>query len=303
MSQLYEVAIIIPVRDRTELLKKCLSSLMKQKFPLQKCEILICDDGGSSDLSSLLQNYKSANLSVRILRQSHLGPAAARNLGIRSSQASIVIFLDSDVIVDEWLVNNLIEGLRRNPDWKGACASIQLLEANKSILWDAPSSFGEKAFHSGAIAYHREALIKAGGFDEVFPLPACEDVDLAMRVSSQGRIGFVPEARVYHPQRKITWRTHWNWRRFWRYEMILAKRYGILAFPGNPVGSFPRLRVALAAVATLPAGRFIEGLRYMKTNMCDGSLACAYAFFDVICGICALSSILFGPVPENRNYL
>jgi hypothetical protein len=85
--------------------------------------------------------------------------------------------------------------------------------------------------------------------------------------------------------------------------MIVAKRYGFLAFPGKDAGRFPRLRVALAAVVTQPGGRFNEGIRYMRKNFFEGLLACLYALFDVFCGLMALPTILFSVVPPRRNYL
>jgi hypothetical protein len=126
---------------------------------------------------------------------------------------------------------------------------------------------------------------------------------LAARLLKLGEYGYVPQAVAYHPVRRVTLRTHWRWRRHWKYEMILAKRYGFLSFPGHPAGPFPRLRVALAAIVTLPAGRFIEGVKYIRHKPSEGMLACLYALFDVICGLWALPSILFSSVPPRRNYL
>jgi hypothetical protein len=63
------------------------------------------------------------------------------------------------------------------------------------------------------------------------------------------------------------------------------------------------LRVALAAVVTQPAGRVIEGIRYMRKDFFEGSLACFYALLDVLCGTWALPSIFFSRVPERKNYL
>src|SRR5262249_52368260 len=156
-------------------------------------------------------------------------------------------------------------------------------------------------YHTAAIAYRREVLLAVGGFDEEFKLPACEDVELAMRVLEHGRIGFVPEAKVRHPPRKITGLAHWHWRQHWRYETILAVRYGILAFPDKACGSFPRMRVALAAMATLPAGRLLSALKSCADAPADAFLAALYALFDVFCGLWALPSILFAPVPARLD--
>lgn len=303
MNNEVQASLVVPVRNRSDLLLKCLSSLITQDIPSGSYEIVVCDDGSTEDIASVVERFQPGPPLIRLLQQSPLGPAAARNLGVRNTNAPIVIFVDSDVIADRALVRYLVTALRDNRDWKGAEASIQPTEGEGGVLWDAPVCSDGGRFHTAAIAYRRDALMTAGGLDETFKMPACEDVELAVRVLPQGTIGFVPEAVVFHPTRRVTLHTHWRWRHYWRYEMILAKRYGILAFPGQDTGWFPRLRVALAAVATLPAGRFLNGLKYMTKNLPDGALACFYALFDVFCGLCALPDILLGPVPVRRNYL
>jgi GT2 family glycosyltransferase len=201
------------------------------------------------------------------------------------------------------LILHLVTALNKNPDWLGAEARIEPNGAEKSLLCDSPVCENGGRYHTAAIAYRRDALVRVGGFDELFKMPVCEDVDLAVQVLKLGAIGFVPDAVAKHPQRRITLTTHWRWRHSWKYVMIVAKRYGFLAFPEKDAGRFPRLRVGLAAVVTQPAGRFIEGIRYMRKDFFEGSLASFYALFDVLCGIWALPSIFFSRVPERKNYL
>ena len=296
------IAIVIPVRDRADLLGRCLDSLTGQKFQNGKWEVLICDDGSTEEMADVVGRFKSILPNLRLLRQSARGPAAARNLGFRSSSASIFVCLDSDIICGPNYISRMVDALETNPDWVAAEATLLTREGRSSILLDAPENRGG-TFPSGASAYRREALERVGGFDEEFLLPACEDADLAARLIQLGKYGYVPEAVAYHPVRRVSLSTHWRWRKHWRYEMVLAKRYGFLSFPGNPAGSYPRLRVAFAAIITLPAGRLIQGLKEMLQNPRDGISACLYALFDVFCGIWALPSILLGSVPPQRNYL
>jgi len=297
------VSVIIPTRNRADLLQNCLRSLLAQDIDPESYEIIVCDDGSMEDLAPVVAQFQPELPIIRLLRQPHRGPAAARNFGVLESRASIVLFLDSDVLPDKSIVSQLIEALNRNPSWAGAEAKIQPCEGEQTPLWDAPFSDNGGRFHTAAIAYRKEALMLAGGFDETFKESACEDVDLAAKILKYGPISFVREAVVYHPRRRVTLGMHWKWRKFWRYEMILAKRYGFLAFPGNPAGRFPRLRVALAAMVTLPFGRFIEGLKYISQKPHEGALACLYALFDIFCGLWALPAILFSRVPPRRNYL
>jgi GT2 family glycosyltransferase len=302
-SSTFHVSVVVPVHNRPELLKQSLSSFTSQDFALNDFEVLVCDDGSTEDLRSIVENFNKVIPNIRLLRQKPKGPAAARNLGIHESIGPTIIFLDSDVLLDRSLISHMVSAMDKNLEWMGAEANIKPVGGEDNPLWDAPVSNTGGRFHTAAIAYRRNALLLAGGFDETFAFSACEDVDLAARVLRYGDIGFVPKAIVYHPRRRVTLRTHWQWRKFWRYEIILAKRYGFLSFPGHPAGPFPRLRVALAAIVTLPAGRFIEGLKYIKHKPMDGMLTCFYAIFAVFCGLWALPSILFSGVPKQRNYL
>jgi GT2 family glycosyltransferase len=296
------VAVVIPVRNRPDLLERCLDSLTSQEFPIDACEVLVCDDGSDSDLRPVVSKFKTLITRIRLLRQEAKGPAAARNLGLRSSAADLFVCIDSDIICGPRFLAEIIYALNRNYNWVGAEATVLAIRDGLSPLKDAPEGKGG-VFISGASGYRATALRKTGGFDEAFLLPACEDVDLGMKLSKLGKFGYVHEAVVYHSTRQVTLGTHWRWRKHWKYEMILAKRYGILSFPGKSIGHFPRLRVMIAAVITLPAGRFLEGIRYIRRSPSDGVWACLYAIFDVFCGLWAMPTILFSRVPPLRDYL
>ncbi|WP_295436371.1 glycosyltransferase family 2 protein [uncultured Thiodictyon sp.] len=303
MNQSLRASVVIPVRNRPDLLARTLETLTEQTISPAEFEILVCDDGSTDDVAALVERFIVGPVMVRLERQAPSGPAAARNLGTRAALAPVVIFVDSDVIADGALIRALVEALDTHPEWQGAEAALFPAGEDTGILWDAPASTAGGHYHTAAIAYRRAVLKIVGGFDEEFKLPACEDVELAVRVLTHGPIGFVSGAKVWHPRRKVTALTHWRWRRHWRYETILAVRYGILVFPGRRAGPFPRLRVALGAVVTLPAGRFLSGLKVFFSRPKDGGQAMLYALFDVICGISALPTILFSAVPVRRDYL
>jgi GT2 family glycosyltransferase len=297
------VSIVVPVRNRGDSLLRTLETLILQDFPANDYEVVVCDDGSTEDLTKTLMPFVSGPVLVRLERQPPLGPAAARNLGIRKSYAPVLIFIDSDVQADLALVRLLVDALHAHPAWMGAEAALHPIGKQNGILWDAPSSTDGGRYHTAAIAYRRDALLAVGGFDEEFKLPACEDVDLAVRVLKLGPIGFVRDAKAWHPRRKVTALTHWRWRQHWRYEAILAVRHGILTFPGRPTGPLPRLRVALSAVATLPAGRLLAAWRSFADTPAAAFLAALYALLDVFCAFWVLPSVLFRRIPKQRGYL
>lgn len=302
----FRASVVVPVRNRPDLLREALRPLVAQDLENDDYEIIVSDDGSDEDISSVLAAFASepeCKAHMRLLSLTPRGPAAARNAGIRIAQGDIVVFVDSDVVTDVSMVRLLTEALEREPSWVGAEACLLPSEGSEGLLWDAPQSKQGNHYHTAAIAYRRSLLMAIGGFDETFELPACEDVELAMCALRYGRIGFVPAAIAYHPRRRITAWTHWKWRKHWRYETVLAVRHGVLSFPSRPSGRYPRLRVLWAAVASLPAGRFLAAMRGFTHSRRDAALAAVYAIFDVACGIVAAPSILFWRVPRRLNYL
>lgn len=299
-----QVSIVIPVRNRPDVLEKCLSSLAEQNFPLSEFEVFVCDDGSDDYLDLAVYKFIERIPNIRILR--HLkpkGPAAARNMGFRSANADIFVCLDSDVVCSPNFLREITQALKANPDWVAVEASVIPTGGSGSPLWDAPVNIKGGIFLTAASAYRSKAIRRAGGFDESFPYAACEDTDLAARLLTFGTYGFSPRAIVYHPRRRVTLRTHWKWIQHWKYVTVLAKRYGFLGFPGRSATRYPRLRVALSAVVCLPAKRFIEAIKYIRCNSSESMLAISYSIFDVFCGIWALPSIAFFRVLPFQNYI
>jgi GT2 family glycosyltransferase len=296
-----KVCVVVPVRNRPDLLRACLRSLVDQQMPTISYEIIVCDDGSTVDLFPVIEEFQPGPPRVSIVNQKPKGPAAARNMGFRSRDAEIFVCVDSDVVCEPMFLSSLISALRQHEDWVAAEATV-LPVGETGPVFDAPVNHGG-TYGTGASAYRATSLIAVGGLDEAFPFPACEDAELAARLLRLGPYGYVPDAVVYHPTRRVTWLMQWRSRKYWRFVMILAKRYGFLAFPGRPAGPLPRFRVALAAVLTLPGGRFLNACKHFRAAPPEAIAACYYALFDVVCGICALPAILFGPVPPRKNYL
>src|SRR5690606_15931866 len=93
MSITPQITVVVPVRNRADLLRNCLDRLVRQDADPATFEIVVCDDGSTEDIASVVECYMTGPPRVRLVRQPALGPAAARNLGIRHSQSPIVIFV------------------------------------------------------------------------------------------------------------------------------------------------------------------------------------------------------------------
>ena len=98
------ITVVIPVRDRVELLERSVRSVLEQS--VIAVEIVVVDDGSSDDIASAVEAFGDARL--RYVRQDPSGPAAARNRGVLAGTAPVVTFLDSDDRArPEWLARLL----------------------------------------------------------------------------------------------------------------------------------------------------------------------------------------------------
>ncbi|MFN0088094.1 MAG: glycosyltransferase [Blastocatellia bacterium] len=251
-----KVSVIIPTRNRSADLRRCLEALAAQDFPRERFEVIVCDDGSDEDIQAVAHAMAGAGLPVRWERQAPLGPAAARNLGIQHAAGEIVAMTDSDTLPDPRWLTKLCEALDADPDAVGVEGLVYAEnEGEFDPLGEGPSNKAGGVFLTCNCAYRRRALMRVGGFDEGFPYPAYEDTDLAAAAGRLGRILWQPEARVMHPQRPLTLRAVIKKLHHWEYVLLMGYRYGYLAWKRYPV-RHPRLRVALLSVIALPLAKF-----------------------------------------------
>lgn len=295
-------SVVIPVHNRPALLRRVLDALGRQSVSPEAFEVIVCDDGSDDNMTHVTRDCAASLPRLRLLRQEHKGPAAARNLGIREASAPLVVFLDSDVIPGPTVVEALAHALETHPDWQGAEARLEPLGGRDTVCWDGPHSETGGQYHTAAIAYRAAVLVQVGGMDESFTGAACEDVDLAVRVMEHGPIGFVSSAVVRHPRRRRTVRSCWQARKHWRFVQILACRHRFLTWPEHKT-SCPRLRTALAAVGTLPLGRLRRALSALSVAPLDGLRGVGLTAVDWLGGLAMLPSILFGVTPPRQSSL
>ncbi|WP_295693323.1 mycofactocin biosynthesis glycosyltransferase MftF [Lapillicoccus sp.] len=215
-SEVSDVVVVVPVRDRPAQLDRLLGALPPQ------VRVVVVDDGSTDEESTARIACRHGATVVR--HEVSRGPAAARNTGFRAADAAYVAFLDSDVVPQHgWLaalrrhfddpllglVAPRVLGLAPDPAGRRAARReargwLHRYEAARSSLdlGDDPASVrphGQVAYlPSAALMVRREAW--GSGFDE--DLRVGEDVDLVWRTHEAGwRIRYEPAAVVRHEHR------------------------------------------------------------------------------------------------------
>lgn len=209
-----DITVVIVFYHGLDDLNRCLMALDKQSHPPKK--ILIVDNSPDGLCDELVCSDK-----VAVLRSgTNLGFAAGNNLAISEADTELVFTLNADAFPNDNCLEELAKAAGEHPEC-GAFGCVQLQAEDERILdgigdvyhasglmWRRGYGLLASRFRivdgpisspCGAAALYRKSVFDAvGGFDEDF-FCYCEDVDLGLRIWSQGwSCRLVADAVVLH---------------------------------------------------------------------------------------------------------
>lgn len=195
------VSVIIPCYNTAGLVSACLDSVFAQTY--QDFEAVVVNDGSPDTpaLEAALAPYMDR---IVYIKQANKRCAGARNTGIAHARGEFLAFLDSD---DTWLPRHLELQMKQFAD----DPSLALVYSNSTLVADGTQSLdfmtkcpsqGPANFETIAIercqipiatvVARKEAILKAGGFDE--SLARCDDYDMWLRTAFYGaKVGYIRE--------------------------------------------------------------------------------------------------------------
>lgn len=92
------ISVIVPVYNVESYLPQCIDSIRRQTFT--DIEIVCVVDGSTDRSESILRLYASVEPRIKIVVKENGGLSSARNAGIDASSAPILMFVDSDDMLD-----------------------------------------------------------------------------------------------------------------------------------------------------------------------------------------------------------
>lgn len=220
------VSLIIPTRNRLQLLQKCVESILK-KTTYPDYEILIVDNG--SDDPMVLQYFKQLQTDpkIRVVRDSRpFNYSALNNAAVKLARGEIVGLLNNDleVISPDWLSEMVSHALRPEvgavgaklwyPDGSLQHAGVILGLGSSGVAGHAQHRISKH--HHGY--FYRDGLIQSmsavtaaclviqkfiyeevGGLNEKDLQQDYNDIDFCLRVRESGyRNIWTPYAELYH---------------------------------------------------------------------------------------------------------
>ncbi len=187
------ISVIIPAWNAEKSISDCLDSITNQS--IQPFEVILVDDGSHDKTAVIALDYKVTLLNTH----GRKGPATARNMGAEAASGDIILFLDSDVIIQKNLIEKVLSHFTDDSVW-----AVQTLYTPKCPAENVVSQYqnyyyyyslnrmpdGDTAtFATWCAAIRRDKFAEVGGFNVRIPEPTVEDEELGYTiVESGGRI-------------------------------------------------------------------------------------------------------------------
>jgi|TARA_B100002003_G_scaffold225147_1_gene230982 glycosyltransferase involved in cell wall biosynthesis len=196
------VSVIIPTRNRSEYLRRAISSVIDQTYSNLEC--IVVDDNSSDNTYQIVKSIHDERI-VFFQHNKNRGASAARNTGIKNSRGEFIAFLDDD---DEWIDKKLEKQV---PLLKKLSSSFGMVYCwmdyydNKgNIIHKHHPTLNGYVFNKvldtqrlggcPTLLVRREVFDELQGFDE--SLPRGNDGDFIRRVCRKYDVEFVPEVLV-----------------------------------------------------------------------------------------------------------
>jgi glycosyltransferase involved in cell wall biosynthesis len=238
-----EVSVVVPTRDRSELLERLLAALSRQTVDTARFEVLVADDGAGDATAAVVAKAPFAR---HIPTGGHQGQAHASNLALAQARADVIAFTDDDTLpADDWIEGGLAALAADGAD---ICAGhielspsdtpsiAELVDIGRGYL-DQRAMVAEGYGVTANLWVRREIAERVGGFREIWSgqsqrfmqSTAGHDRDFVERAVLEGaKLAYAPGAVVQHPPRRTV-------PDLARKEFRLA--YGAVELSRNSVGS------------------------------------------------------------------
>jgi hypothetical protein len=200
------ISVVIPTKDRAELLRLTLRSVHEQT--LAATEVIVADDGSTDETEQIV-----SAAGARYLRnpEGGWGAAGARNAGLRAARCGYVSFIDSDDLLHPRALERLDEALRARPQAPFAFGNALAASRIDAVGWIAEGLLGPRPFElddflcnlfarnsvpSGGALVRRDLALGLGGFDT--RIVFIEDHAFWLSLTRRGEPAFVPEVVCIH---------------------------------------------------------------------------------------------------------
>jgi succinoglycan biosynthesis protein ExoA len=231
------VSVVMPVRDEEEHLADSVRQVLAQDYP-GGFELVLAVGPSRDRTEQIARDLAAADDRITVVPNPSGKIASAMNGAIKSARYGVITRIDGHALLPDGYLRTAVRTLLETgaADVGGVMAAEGVTPFQQAVAWamTSPAGVGAAANHTGGEAgpahtvylgvYRREAIEKAGGYDET--MLVAEDWELNYRIrAGGGLIWFTPELRVtYRPRANLRALARQHFR-YGRWRRVVARRY------------------------------------------------------------------------------
>lgn len=237
LTALPAVSVVMPVRDEERHLAESVRQVLTQDYP-GGFELVLAIGPSKDRTEQIARELAAADDRIIVVPNPSGKIAAAMNAAIKAARHGVITRIDGHAMLPAGYLRTAVRTLLETgaADVGGVMAAEGVGSFQRAVAWamTSPAGVGAAANHTGGEAgpadtvylgvYRREAIEKAGGYDE--SMIVAEDWELNYRIrAGGGLIWFTPELRVtYRPRASLLALARQHFR-YGRWRRVVARRY------------------------------------------------------------------------------
>ena len=220
--------IIIPTKNRWDLLEPCLKSIELTTWPTEMLEVIVVDNGSTDQKTLSMLDHLARQEQIKVIKDtSEFNWSKLNNTAVQKTQSDLLVFLnnDTEIIDPDWLIKLAFFALQDDvgavgckllyPDKTvqhgGVIAGIQGVAGHAHLFNDtndggycnlANVTHEVSAVTGACLAVSRKHFMLAGGFNEDLRV-AFNDIDFCFKLQKFGlRNIYVSDPLIIHHESK-----------------------------------------------------------------------------------------------------
>lgn len=195
-----KVSVIVPARNESNNITKCLACIIKQEYPKNLFEIIVVDDCSDDNTietaTSEFDNYNFENgLVIDLKKDKKTGKKEAISKGVLSSKGELIITTDADCIMNRFWIQsfvncyetfepNIISGPVTLKSENTFFQKLQSLElCGLSLISGASIQNNLPLMANGAnLCFEKKSFLEINGYKNNLSIPSGDDIFLVLGI-------------------------------------------------------------------------------------------------------------------------
>jgi len=204
------VSVVVPSYNSASTLRECLKSIQNQDYA--DIEIIVIDDNSKDKSVEIAEKFHA-----RVIRnEQNMGAAEARNIGARKAKGQALLFVDSDVVLENGLISKAVNYMTEHREVDAVVGVFNPKNRFRNFASQYKHLYLCYYFKKQDLKVHylntsftmvrKKVFSEFNGFDAGISKSISEDIELGMRMAESGKvIHQLKDLQVEHLKKYSFW--------------------------------------------------------------------------------------------------